>query len=73
MDNKQFVFSRPPSGIHLKSLTKLYDLEKVNTMWKYGDETTLPYFQVWSKHNPNVGAFKDDGTLVAWIYQYEKH
>lgn len=60
---------RPSEGVELRPLVKIHDLEKVNSMWTYGNDHTLPFFRLLSKLNANVGAFREDGTLMAWIFQ----
>lgn len=59
--------SRPPQGIELRPLTEFHDLQKVNSLWSHRNSNTLSFFQRISKYSPNVGAFTEDGTLVAWV------
>lgn len=61
---------RSPEDILLCQIEKQKDLEKVSKMWIHQDVSCFPYIQRLTKYNPNIGAFKDDGTLVAWILRY---
>lgn len=45
------------------------DLEKVNSVWPYRSQNSLEFSQRLAELNPNVGAFTEDGTLVAWVFR----
>lgn len=62
---------RPPEGITLRRITEHHDIEKVNSAWSQRDSTSFEYIQSMAKYNVNVGAYKDDGTLVAWVFRYK--
>lgn len=66
LESKYFI-SRPPDDIQLKSITNVHDMEIVSHMWKHQDASSYPYVQRLVKFNQHIGAFKEDGTLVAWI------
>lgn len=66
---KLLVF-RPPKDISLRPVTDYHDLEKVNSVWPLKDANSFPFLQRLAKYNSNVGAYKEDGTLVAWIFRY---
>lgn len=55
------------SDVELRQLTELRDLEKANSVWPHRNPNSLPFFQRMAKYNPNIGAFKADGTLAAWL------
>lgn len=61
---------RPSEDIELGSIETQTDLEKVSKMWIHQDSSCFPYIQRLTKYNPHIGAFKNDGTLVAWILRY---
>lgn len=54
-------------GIQLKPITLAQDMEKASKMWIHQDSSSFPYVRRLVRYNPNVAAFKDDGTLVSWI------
>lgn len=60
-----------PEGITLRQITDNGDIEKVNSVWPHRNPTSLEYIQNIAKYNVNVGAYKEDGTLVAWLFRYE--
>lgn len=59
--------NRPLNGIELRRLEKIADIEHINAVWPHRSPYTLTFFKRLIKYNPSIGAFKDDGTLVAWI------
>lgn len=59
-----------PDGIQLRPITELCDLQKVISVYPHRDQNTLEQFKRMAKYNPNIGAFKNDGTLVAWVFWY---
>lgn len=62
-----FTFRR--EGIDLRPITELHDLEKIDSVWSLRSAYTLAYLQRLAKYCLNVGAFKKDGTLVAWVFR----
>lgn len=66
---KTSIFSRPPDGIELRPVTELQDLEKANSVWPHRNPNSLPFLQRMAKYNTNIGAFTEDGTLVAWLFR----
>lgn len=65
-----FYGNRPPVGIQLHPLKSHLDLEKVNSVWPLRTPDSLSYLERMAKYNPNIGAYKDDGTMVAWLLRY---
>lgn len=59
------IRSRP--GIELRSLERECDLNKVRSLWVYGNSKVVPPFDRMAKYNSSVGAFDANGTLVSWI------
>lgn len=53
--------------VELRPLTELKDIEKANAAWPHHTSSSIKYLQRLVKHHANVGAFKPDGTMVAWI------
>lgn len=60
---------RPPEGIELKPLNKP-DLEKAFSVWPPRDYSSLRFFEFAANFDLNIGAFKKDGTLVAWVLRW---
>lgn len=56
--------------VQLRTLTEHHDLEKINSLWSYRSPNSMALFQQIAKHNSNIGAFRKDGTLVAWMFRY---
>lgn len=50
-------------------LADISHLEKVNSVYPHRSSNSLSLFKRLAEYNVNVGAFKDDGTLVAWIFR----
>lgn len=63
---------RPPDGIELRPVTQRSDLEKAFSVWPAtaGGRRSLQFLLRQAKYNCSVGAFKNDGTLVAWVFRY---
>lgn len=55
--------------VKLRPLTELKDLVKADSVWSAHNPTSLKFLQRLAKYNPNVGAFKSDGTLLSWVLQ----
>lgn len=68
--NEALQFDVQPYDVELRTLTEQSDLEKINSLWTYNSPHSMALFQQLAKHNPNVGAFRKDGTLVAWMFRY---
>lgn len=66
--NWSLVFCRR-DDVELRPMVELKDLEKANSVWSARSPATLQFLQQIAKYNPNIGAFKSDGTLVSWILQ----
>lgn len=60
---------RPPSGIELKPLSHI-DLMKAFSVWHAKDRSSLRLFEFVATLHMNMGAFKTDGTLVAWCLRW---
>lgn len=70
MDKKEFLyFVYRREDIDLRPITEPHDIAKVNSLWSLRSNYTCAYIQRLSRFNINVGAFKKDGTLVAWIFR----
>lgn len=67
MESKASFQYRIPEGLKLKPLTEHHDLEKINFSWPHRSADSQFMFQRLAHFNLSVGAFLDDGTLVAWI------
>lgn len=67
----KFYFStiRLPNDIQLKRVEHSSDVEKVNSVWSHRKPSSLAFVQRMAKYNPSIGAYKDDNTLVAWIFR----
>lgn len=57
----------PPTGIQLHPLNEHSDVEKINSAWIVRDGNSLPYLKRLIRYNPSIGAYKNDGTLIAWV------
>lgn len=68
MEHTKYI-SRPRDGIELRPITEPQDLEKLDSVWTYRNPNSLPFFQRMAKYNTNIGAFTEDGTLVAWLFR----
>lgn len=67
--NEALKFDDQTYDVQLRALTEHHDLEKINSHWTYSSPNSMALFQQLAKHNPNVGAFRKDGTLVAWMFR----
>lgn len=68
--NEALKFDVQAYDVELRTLTEQHDLKKVNSHWTHRCENSMGMFQQVAKHNPHVGAFRPDGTLVAWMFRY---
>lgn len=68
--NEALKFDVQSYDVELRTLTKHADLQKVNAHWTHCSQNSMGMFQQLAKHNPHVGAFRPDGTLVAWMFRY---
>lgn len=55
--------------VELRPLTEPKDIEKANSAWPHNNPESFEFLQRIAKYNPNVGAFKKDGTLVSWVFR----
>lgn len=55
--------------VEFRPLSELKDIEKADSVWSAHNPTSLQFLQRLAKYNPNIGAFKKDGTLVSWVLQ----
>lgn len=59
-----------PADIQLHPIKTHGDLEKANSVWPFRNPNSLVFFERIAKYNPNIGAYKVDGTMVAWLLRY---
>lgn len=66
------LMNRTPVGIELRPVTKRSDLEKVFSVWSAaaGGRRSIQFLLRQAKYNSSVGAFKKNGTLIAWVFRY---
>ncbi|XP_031631312.1 uncharacterized protein LOC116345775 isoform X2 [Contarinia nasturtii] len=66
----KFDVERLPEGIELRQIRDIHDIEKANSVWPNRNPNSLRCLQRMAKYNPQVGAYKEDGTLAAWLFSY---
>lgn len=62
-----FICFRPLDGIQLRPLNWDSDIEKVNSVSPHKQPGSLHFYRRQAQYNVNIGAYKDDGTLVSWL------
>lgn len=67
--SEQKCIFRPPDGIELKPLSH-FDLKKAFYVWPGRVRSSLRLFECAAQYHMNMGAFKTDGTLVAWCLRW---
>lgn len=60
---------RPSDEVQLKAITKMSDIEKAHKVWPNYVRFPVEVIEHAAKYRENVGAFLDDGTLVAWVFR----
>lgn len=50
-------------------MTNQSDVVKANSVWTSRWTDSLDVLKRLSKHNPSVGAFTKDGSLVSWVFR----
>lgn len=68
--NSDYFFIWRRDDVNLRSITKFEDFKKINSQWSLRSSTSLINIQLYAKYNVNVGAYRDDGTLVAWTFRW---
>jgi hypothetical protein len=59
-----------PAGCTIRSLTPA-DAEKVNDLWAFKSEFSLPFVTRLIASHPSIGICKEEGELVSWIVIYD--